>query len=230
MSKRKPGPPRKFAPRHACGKLIQPSRAQREADEARRLQAREAARDPAICPDPDEAVSVALQQPHRRGFADPRSKRLATALGRFCARYALPEPYWRGGRDYGLLKWRFQSGKKLPGAYFEPGEGELDFEPTIAQTSAYLGEMDARLKRIETGLRRLDPAFPDERLDNRILIATRLLAWDEIKDGLDLPTRMHTWALIGLEFLAVEFEHVENSPHPFGMDAEEICARLDEAI
>lgn len=218
MSKARPGRPRAtFGERKPCGRLKTPSRTERAAMEARLVQAREALADPTICPDPDEAVLVALRQPHRRDARDPRDSRLSCALGRFCAEQCLPEPYWRGGRSYGLLAWRFGAGKKIPGVYLEknPERELLLAPPTVEETGQWLGKMAERLDHIEVELRKLSPHWPDERLDRQVVIATRLLAWDELPGGLDLPLRMHAHAIMGLEFLASEFDHVEKSPHPY---------------
>lgn len=212
MSNSKPGRPRHFGHRTPNGQLQRPTTLDERARlAARNQQANEAKLDPSVCPDPVEAKSVALAQPHRAGLPDKEACRLATALGRFVTAQGLPEPLYRGGRDYAALVRRWRAGKGIPGAYTEPREIDGD-ERSVEEIARQLDQLVERIMRIERALRRRDPVWPH----GRVLIATNLLVLDELQEGIDLPPRMHGFAIAGLEFLAEEFEHVEKSIHPFG--------------
>jgi hypothetical protein len=106
----------------------------------------------------DDAQSVVLQQPHRRGAADPSDPRLASPLGRFCIVQKLRPECWDAGEQYGQVVrrdrrsrglldvgWRFEIGPEQP-----PDAATLAARRVLARKAR--SDADAVLKPLAPGL------------------------------------------------------------------------------
>ena len=103
--------------------------------------------------DREDALSVALWQPHRRGNDDPR---LESALGRFCVSAAIPGHLYAAGVTYRdvVLEARQAMGLGNPGwsagtSGYAEGQTDKQIADRVAKTRARQDEADAILRRIK---------------------------------------------------------------------------------
>lgn len=103
--------------------------------------------------DREDALSVALWQPHRRGNDDPR---LESALGRFCVAEGIPTQLYAAGVIYRdvVLEARQAMGLGNPGwsagtSGYTDGQTDKQIADRVAKTRARQDEADAILRRIK---------------------------------------------------------------------------------
>lgn len=114
MGKR--GPQRKPALREANGRLDRRTAGERYRD--------------AITTERREALSVVINQPHRRDAADPEKAMLHAPLGRFCLAAKCDEKVYEGIVEYAVVRERYRmavaGGPKGVGTYTSNGSGNPD--------------------------------------------------------------------------------------------------------
>jgi len=116
----------------------------------------------------EDVMSVALSQPHRRGFprdaaeaakAGSEASRLSEPLGRLCARHRLREELWHAGCDYAVIVRNAKSAMGFDVAGLMPAEWPGP-PLTDAQLDAVKELALQRLDNANAALRRVIERLP----------------------------------------------------------------------
>jgi hypothetical protein len=117
-----------------------------------------------------KTMSVALAQPHRRGFSYPASPWLASPLGQFCKRswpedHAIREVCYRAGNDYGrdvraarVARGFFVDGINTEARGEVPGGGVSDDEVMSAKCA--IEDAETKVRGADEVLRAIFPRLP----------------------------------------------------------------------
>jgi hypothetical protein len=175
----KAGRKMKSGARQPNGQIKRPTRDEREANQLR----------------------VILNQPHRRGQANPTDQKYESAFGRFCIRNKLREEIYTGGNAYAAKVRRIQAAWGAP-TDLRLGEGGKGGEgPSVAAVRGWEADMEELKARVIANCR-----------DGGIgLAGVRKMIFEEA----DYPVRFDAYLVQASYWIAVEMGDLTAKEGPF---------------